>query len=120
MAYQTTASGLQYDDVTPGSGDEARAGQHVRVHAIEDRAQFEALLETFVRRIDERDEKLLGMLADGPHALEALVARRLLYPPGYEATFVEDAERRSIAQHLDVLLEAGRVVRDDDGRWRLR
>jgi len=32
MAYQTTASGLQYDDVTPGTGDEAHAGQHVRVH----------------------------------------------------------------------------------------
>jgi FKBP-type peptidyl-prolyl cis-trans isomerase FkpA len=32
MTYQTTASGLQYDDVTPGNGDEARAGQHVSVH----------------------------------------------------------------------------------------
>jgi len=32
MAYQTTASGLQYDDVVVGSGDEARAGQHVNVH----------------------------------------------------------------------------------------
>ncbi|MCD6733892.1 MAG: FKBP-type peptidyl-prolyl cis-trans isomerase [Burkholderiaceae bacterium] len=32
MPYQTTASGLQYDDVTPGSGEEARAGRHVRVH----------------------------------------------------------------------------------------
>ena len=28
----TTASGLQYEDTLPGSGDEARAGQHVRVH----------------------------------------------------------------------------------------
>ena len=32
MAYQTTASGLQYDDVTQGNGDEARKGQQVRVH----------------------------------------------------------------------------------------
>ena len=32
MPYQTTTSGLQYDDVTPGSGDEACAGRHVRVH----------------------------------------------------------------------------------------
>ena len=32
MPYQTTATGLQYDDVTPGSGEEARTGQHVRVH----------------------------------------------------------------------------------------
>ncbi len=28
----TTASGLQYDDTTPGTGAEARAGQHVTVH----------------------------------------------------------------------------------------
>ena len=32
MAYQTTTSGLQFDDVTQGSGDEARKGQQVRVH----------------------------------------------------------------------------------------
>lgn len=28
----TTASGLQYDDTTPGTGAEARAGQYVQVH----------------------------------------------------------------------------------------
>ena len=29
---QTTASGLQYEDTVPGTGAEAQAGQHVRVH----------------------------------------------------------------------------------------
>ena len=29
---QTTASGLQYEDTVPGTGAEARAGQHVSVH----------------------------------------------------------------------------------------
>ncbi|URI11879.1 FKBP-type peptidyl-prolyl cis-trans isomerase [Aquincola tertiaricarbonis] len=28
----TTASGLQYEDTVPGTGEEARAGQHVTVH----------------------------------------------------------------------------------------
>ncbi len=28
----TTPSGLQYEDTTPGTGEEARAGQRVRVH----------------------------------------------------------------------------------------
>ncbi|MCD6681435.1 MAG: FKBP-type peptidyl-prolyl cis-trans isomerase [Burkholderiaceae bacterium] len=32
MAYQTTASGLQYEDVVAGSGDEAQKGDEVRVH----------------------------------------------------------------------------------------
>ena len=29
---QTTASGLQYDDTTPGTGAEATRGAHVTVH----------------------------------------------------------------------------------------
>ena len=29
---QTTASGLQYEDTTVGTGDEDKAGQHVTVH----------------------------------------------------------------------------------------
>ena len=29
---QTTASGLQYEDTIPGTGAEAKAGQHVTVH----------------------------------------------------------------------------------------
>jgi FKBP-type peptidyl-prolyl cis-trans isomerase FkpA len=29
---ETTASGLQYEDTVPGTGDEAQAGQHVTVH----------------------------------------------------------------------------------------
>ena len=29
---QTTASGLQYEDAIPGTGDEAKAGRHVTVH----------------------------------------------------------------------------------------
>lgn len=32
MATVTTSSGLQYDDVTVGSGDEAKAGRPVSVH----------------------------------------------------------------------------------------
>ena len=32
MAMTTTASGLQYEDITPGTGDEAKAGQNVSVH----------------------------------------------------------------------------------------
>ncbi|MCD6673472.1 MAG: peptidylprolyl isomerase [Burkholderiales bacterium] len=32
MTYQTTASGLQYEEVVAGSGDEAQKGDEVRVH----------------------------------------------------------------------------------------
>lgn len=32
MTWQTTSSGLQYEDVLAGSGDEAQPGDEVRVH----------------------------------------------------------------------------------------
>jgi FKBP-type peptidyl-prolyl cis-trans isomerase FkpA len=32
MGYQTTTSGLQYDDITLGSGAQAKAGDNVSVH----------------------------------------------------------------------------------------
>ena len=32
MSYQTTSSGLQFEDVTVGGGDEAGKGANVRVH----------------------------------------------------------------------------------------
>ena len=32
MAFQTLPSGLQYDDITPGTGEQAKDGAHVKVH----------------------------------------------------------------------------------------
>lgn len=32
MTITTTATGLQYEDITLGAGEEAKAGQHVTVH----------------------------------------------------------------------------------------
>ena len=32
MAFQTLPSGLHYDDTTPGTGEQAKAGAHVKVH----------------------------------------------------------------------------------------
>jgi glyoxylase-like metal-dependent hydrolase (beta-lactamase superfamily II) len=67
---------------------------------VSDRAIFLDLLAAFTARIDERAERLLQMLDDGPSTLEALVQRRLTYPVGYDELWVNDAERRTIAQHL--------------------
>ena len=53
---------------------------------VSDRATFLAHLAAFGARIDERSERLLQMLADGPSTLEALVQRRLTYPVGCGST----------------------------------
>jgi glyoxylase-like metal-dependent hydrolase (beta-lactamase superfamily II) len=86
--------------------------------AIDDRATFDALLEAFARRIDEREARLLQMLAAGPQSLDQLVAQRLLYPPEASDRWVGCAEARSIGQHLHELQAAGRVRLDEQGRYR--
>ncbi|MDO5693551.1 MAG: MBL fold metallo-hydrolase [Pseudomonadota bacterium] len=84
---------------------------------ITERGAFLQALERFAARIDERDERLLGYLREGPHTLDRLAARRLLYPVDYELPFVEFAERRSIQMHLDELIRAGQVARVDPDEY---
>lgn len=76
---------------------------------LTDRAGFLHHLARFASRIDERTETLLGYLGDGPRTLSQLAQRRILYPPGFSAPFVECAERNSIRMHLDELVAQGRV-----------
>ena len=79
---------------------------------VTDRAQFLDLVARFAAQIDARSEKLLGFLRERPHTLDELVGRRLLYPAAADAPFVDEAERRTLQQHLDELLAAGRVRRE--------
>jgi len=85
---------------------------------ITERARFLDALAAFAAKIDQRSETLLGYLRQGPHSLDQLVERRLLYPPGFGLPYVESAERNSIRMHLDELRTAG-LVRVEDGRFGL-
>lgn len=86
---------------------------------VDDRAQFDALLHAFAGRIDQREARLLQMLAGGPRSLAQLVEQRLLYPPEASDLWIGCAEARAIVQHLDELSADGRVAVDDQGRYRL-
>jgi glyoxylase-like metal-dependent hydrolase (beta-lactamase superfamily II) len=86
---------------------------------ITDRADFLAQLAAFTAKLDEREAKLLAMLAAGPQTVGELARQRLLYPPGHDALWVDVVEQRSIGMHLDELLAQGRVRQQDDGRWAL-
>jgi len=81
---------------------------------VTERAQFERDLARFAAKVDERSEKLLGYLREGPQTLAQLARRRVLYPPGYDAVFVDAVERRTIALHLGELAEQGRVRAEAD------
>ena len=86
---------------------------------VSDRAQFLSDLQRFASRIDERSDKLLAYLAEGPQTLAQLAARRVLYPQGFELPYVQSAEHNTVRMHLEELAEQGRVHRDPEGRWAL-
>jgi glyoxylase-like metal-dependent hydrolase (beta-lactamase superfamily II) len=86
--------------------------------AITERETFLSLLMAFGSKLDARAEAIAGYLAERPSTLEELVAHRFLYPPQLTDLYYEDAERRTIGQHLEELAAAGRAV-DEGGRWRM-
>lgn len=78
-----------------------------------DRAMFLRDLQRFATAIDAREQRILGWLAQ-PLSLAQMVERRLLYPQSFEAPWVLGAEARSISQHLDELLTAGKIRQEND------
>lgn len=125
-----TGFGPYYGDATSNLGDFRRTLQRLpeipaRVWVTShhrgvytDRDRFLHDLAAFAGKIDERERRLLGWLEAAPLTLDALVARRLLYPPHIQELWVDDAERRTIAQHLDELIANGRVAVDAEGSYR--
>jgi glyoxylase-like metal-dependent hydrolase (beta-lactamase superfamily II) len=87
--------------------------------AITGRAAFDAMLGAFAARIDEREARLLQMLRSGPQTLAQLVRQRLLYPPEADDLWIDCAEQRSIAQHLQELQTDGRVRCVDGAHYAL-
>ncbi len=83
---------------------------------VTERATFLALLEAFAARLETREDAIAAHLAAQPATLDELMAHRFLYPRGYRDVFVDEAERRTIAQHLASLLRAGRIA-EDRGRF---
>lgn len=84
-----------------------------------DRAHFLRDLAAYAAKIDEREARLVALLRDAPMTLPQLVEQRLLYPPGFDAAWVQDAEARTISQHLDELLTQSHVGVDEEGVYRL-
>lgn len=85
---------------------------------ITDPDEFRALLQAFRDKIDQRETEILEQLQQQPMTLDDLIAHRFLYPPHYFAAFVDDAERKTLTEHLDKLIAEHRVCRVD-GRYHL-
>jgi len=84
---------------------------------IAERETFLALLAAFASRLDARESAILAYLRERPSTLEELVEHRFVYPRHAQDLYYQDAERRSIEQHLEELARQGRIA-GEDGRWR--
>lgn len=87
---------------------------------ITDRAQFLQLLQAFKEKIDRRGHAILQALSAQPRSLDQLVSQRFLYPAHYSDVYIDDAERKTIAEHLAELTAAGEVVQRDGIYRRVR
>jgi len=79
---------------------------------IRERTEFLHLLEAFTDRLRVREARLLALLERGPQTLAELAQSRVVYRPEASELWINAAEERSIAQHLDELLTSGRVRRE--------
>src|SRR5690606_38669524 len=84
-----------------------------------DRDGMLAHLAAYESTLDAREDKMLALLAQWPGRLEVRVVVGLGYPEDHESPKAAPIAMRTVFQHLDELLAAGRVTRRDDGAWRL-
>lgn len=86
------------------------------VGVLEGRAAFLERLERFAAVIADRERRLLEYLR-APHTLDEIAAHRFVYRPQDPVSFAEPVERRSMGQHVERLLAAGRLREVEPGRF---
>jgi len=84
---------------------------------VEGRDAFLPRLERFAAVIEQREARLVAYLRE-PHTLDEVVAHRFVYRPQDPVPFADAVERRSMAQHIDRLVAAGRLRAEPEGRYR--
>lgn len=82
---------------------------------IEGKSTFVEMLDKFSSVIDSRESRLLKYLSE-PRSIEDIVAHRFVYRPGVEGDTFDLIERRSMTQHLNRLMGAGRIAQEE-GRY---
>jgi glyoxylase-like metal-dependent hydrolase (beta-lactamase superfamily II) len=87
------------------------------VGVLDERETFLARLDRFTAVIARREERLLEYLRGAPRDMREIVAHRFVYRPGDEVPIAPAVELRSMRQHLDRLLGAGRAHEVEAGRY---
>ncbi len=89
------------------------------IGVLEGREAFRERLDRFAAVIAERERRLLEYLAE-PRSLDEIVQHRFVYRPQDPVPFAAAVERRSMSQHLDRLVAAGRARELEPGRFARR
>ena len=86
------------------------------IGVLDGRDAFFERLDRFAAAIPRREARLLEFLGE-PRTLDEVAAYRCVYRPGDDVPHAEPVERRSMAQHIDRLARAGRVVEVEPGQY---
>lgn len=86
------------------------------IGVLDGREDYLARLDRFIAVIGRREQRLLEFLRE-PHTIADVIAHRFVYRPGDEVPFADPVEKRSMSQHLERLLGAGRVREVEPGRY---
>jgi glyoxylase-like metal-dependent hydrolase (beta-lactamase superfamily II) len=87
------------------------------IGVLEGRAAYLERLDRFVAVIADRERRLLDFLGE-PRTLDAIAAHRFVYRPQDPVPFADTVERRSMGQHVERLVRAGRVREVAPGLYR--
>jgi glyoxylase-like metal-dependent hydrolase (beta-lactamase superfamily II) len=120
--------GPYYGDAWSNLGDFERSIERVRnVEAnwyatfhhigVVDRATFLDRLARFEAVIASREARLLEFLTE-PHDIREIADHRFVYRPGDPVPFAFGVEKRSMEQHVERLLGAGRLCEVEPGRFK--
>ncbi len=88
------------------------------IGVLEGRDAFLERLDIFEAAIARREGNLLEFLAE-PHNIEEVAEHRFVYRPKDDVPFAPAVERRSMQQHIDRLIKAGRLRALDEGRYQI-
>ncbi len=86
------------------------------IGVLAEREAFLKRLDIFSSAIERREANMLEFLTE-PHDIEEVAEHRFVYRPGDAVAFVTAVERRSMQQHIDRLVVAGRLKVLSNGRY---
>ena len=87
------------------------------IGVLEDRTAYLDRFDRFAAVIGERERRLLEFLTGTPRSLDEIVAHRFVFRPGDDVPHAPAVEARSMSQHVERLLGAGRLREVEPGRY---